>query len=284
MTRKRDAGTGRIIYERDGHIARFIIEGDNDLNPMTPEMYYQLAEALKDYRDDRNLWVGILSGGGDKNFSVGGHLKTQLSREVASDQKLSDKELGLRYWYPRSKGPLLAMIATVEILPLELYKPMIAAIKGYCIGFALMLVVAQTDIKIAADNSKFGLLEIRRGLGGGAGHVQLAKYIPYSIAAYLAMTGELIDAQEAYRVGFVNKVVPQSELMDEAEKMAHKVLKISPIATRIEKESLRKSMDLPRRDAMDYARAISRIVRYGHDAKEGIAAFVEKREPEWEGW
>lgn len=253
-----------IDYTKEGRIAIFRINRPEKMNVLHLAGMRQLHDAFLDFRDDDGLWVGILTGTGDKVMSAGVDIKDFLPfvRETP-DRKWS-----------RPAGIMRA---------LDLWKPMIAACNGLTIGGGLELSLA-CDIMIASENAKFGLPEVKVGIcPGGGGVIRLPRTIPRRLAAEMLFTGKLIDAQEALRIGLVNKVVPLEDLMSEARKMAEAICEAGPLAVRCAKELMIRSQGLGLDDALRLEDDFQTYILGTEDCKEGFAAFVEKRKPEWKG-
>jgi enoyl-CoA hydratase/carnithine racemase len=165
---------------------------------------------------------------------------------------------------------------------IDIWKPIIAAVNGVCVGGGLETALA-CDIRIASDNARFGLPEAKRGIvPGGKGTIRLPRVVPLGMALEMTLSGDMINAQEAYRIGLVNQVVPQAELLDAAKKMAQRFAECAPLAVQQIKETIMKQQGLP----LDVALA----TRFGsvnimatEDAREGTKAFTEKRKPVWKG-
>ena len=141
-----------------------------------------------------------------------------------------------------------------------------------------------TDLRVAADHAKFGLSEVKRGiLPGNGGTQRTLRQLPYPIAMWMLLSGEWLTAQEAYQYGLVNKVVPISQLMSEAERMANVVCKNGPLAVRAIKELAIRSQYMPLEYGLRLEQAIGQVLNTTDDAKEGPKAFAEKREPNYTG-
>jgi enoyl-CoA hydratase/carnithine racemase len=212
-----------------------------------------------------DLWVAILTGAGERAFSAGSDLKYRV--EDADENALRNPE-------PRG-GHILD----------QCWKPIIAAVNGYAVGGGLELAL-RCDIIIAADHARFGLPESRRGLLADAGGViNLPRHIPYHQAMGLILTGQFIDAQEAWRIGLVNEVVPLAELMPTAERWAAEVLECSPLALQAAKQVILNTLDLPVDVAMRQIESLSAVrrLRESEDYVAGPRAFAEKRKPTWKG-
>ena len=162
-------------------------------------------------------------------------------------------------------------------------KPVIAAINGYAIGGGLELALA-CDIRIAADHAQLGLREVTQGIIPGAGGTQrLPRLIPFGLALELLITGDLINAQEAYRVGLVTRVVPLPELMATAHGLAQRINENAPLAVRAAKEAAYKGIQMHLDEGMRFETLLQSKVRQSEDSKEGPRAFAEKRKPMYKG-
>ena len=264
-----------IEYEKKGKIAYITIAGRFELNPFAPEMYQELYEVFRDFRDDREMRVAILTGKGGKAFSVGGDLK----RMVKSADELDHLEIFERIWYPHTE-PIGYPTVNEDLYNLRLWKPVIAAVNGYCLAAGFEILLLMTDIRIASENAKFGLAEVLRGLAGGA-NTRITLQIPYAIAMEILLTGEMIDAQEAWRVGLVNKVVPADKVMETAEAYAEKLAAIPPQVLRVQKEVAALHAEVPRHVVLQWSRVLGAMQRVIPDASEGQKAFLEKRKPSY---
>jgi len=253
-----------IEYTQDGRIAIFTINRPEKMNVLNLEAMRQFTEFLKEFRDDDNLWVGILTGTGEKVFSAGVDIKDFLPMI----RRTPDKK-----W----QRP------TAIMRGMDLWKPMIAACNGLTIGGGLEMSLA-CDIMIAAENASFGLPEVKVGIcpGGGA-TARLPRTIPRRLAAEMLFTGKTISAQEAYRIGLVNRVVPLGELMAEAKKMAETICEAAPLAVRCAKELMQRGMDVSLDEALKIEDDIQTYILGTKDCEEGFAAFAEKRKPVWKG-
>jgi enoyl-CoA hydratase/carnithine racemase len=249
-----------IDYEREGKIAVFTLNRPEALNAMDPSSVAQLSRALTDFRDDDEVWVGIITGAGDRAFSAGADLKgTQGSRQA-------------------QRGKPWLMPATI-MRGLELWKPLIAAVNGLAFGGGLEIVLA-CDLRIAAENATFGLPEVRLGLIPGWGGTQrLPRAIPKVKAAELLFTGRPIDAEEAYRIGLVNKVVPLAELMPAAREMAETICESGPLAVRAAKQAMIQGASLSLEQGLRLEAMLQDFLFTTEDLGEGIKAFREKRKP-----
>lgn len=267
-----------IIYEKRGHIAILTINRPEARNSLDFETTGQLANAWLDFRDDPNLRVAIVTGAGDRDFCVGADLKkfipavTEQVEELASGEKslLGDE-------YPWN-APLVAVLREGDI-----WKPIIGAVNGICSSGGLEMLQG-TDIRIAAEHATFSIAEPKRGLfPGGGSTVRLPRQIPFVRAMEILLTCEFINAQQAYEIGLINRVVPKEELMDTAMEIAETICQNAPLAIQAVKRSVRKGMNLSMDKALDLELKIAAEVFMTEDAKEGPRAFAEKRKPIWKG-
>ena len=250
-----------VRYEKRGHTAYITLNRPQVLNAINRELGTALRDALIDFRDDDGLLVGIVTGEGGRAFSAGADLKEQ-------DQVLSRGETRAAAFWP--------------FRDVNLFKPVIAAIDGYCLGGGLELAL-QCDIRIATQGSAFGLPEPRNaGSTAGFGLYYLSRAIPVGEALYMQLTGTHIDAARAYRIGLIQSVVPDREaLFQEAERIAGEVQRCSPLAVQTIKRVVTQSRDLPLETSLKLAEPLRAVVDQSEDRKEAVRAFVEKRQPQW---
>jgi len=253
-----------VEYTKEGKIAVFTINRPEALGALNVEGMRQLHNALLDFRDDDNVWVGIITGTGEKVFSAGVDVKDYLPLV----RRTSDKK------WQRPAGIMRG---------LDLWKPIIAACNGLTIGGGLELSLA-CDMIIASENATFGLPEVRVGVcPGGGGTQRLPRTIPIRIAAEMLFTGKTIDAQEAYRIGLVNKVVPLDQLMAEAKKLAEAICEVAPLAVRTAKECMVRGLSMSLEDGLRLEDDFQTYIMSTKDFEEGMTAFREKRKPKYEG-
>lgn len=270
----------QIRYEKRGHVAYFIFDGSNDLNACTAESYRSFYHHLCDFRDDPEMWVGVLTGAGDRAFSVGGDLKEMRELTEASSPEAAARN----FWYPRSSVPSHTSQVAEDIFTLELYKPIIGAVNGLCLGGGFVYLLALADIRVASDDAVFGFSEVKRGLGGGGGLSGLAHELPRAWAMWLCLTGETIDAERAFQIGLINEVVPKGTVHARATELANMLCETSPVVLKMEKELLMRTKEMPRREMLRFSWVMHFANRYGHDASEGLRAWQEDRDPEYVGW
>ena len=252
-----------LIYEKKGEIAYITINRPQARNAFDPETFKEISDALIDFRDDDNLGVGIITGAGEKAFIAGADIKTIIPW-------LAEHPL---YW---EKTPTI-------MRGLELYKPLIAAVNGVALGGGLETALA-CDIRIASENAIFGVPEVTLGLIPGWGGTQrLPRCVPWAIAAHMLFTGKPISAQEAYRIGLVNKVVPLAELMSTAEAVANDILRVGPLAVRAAKQAMLRGTSITLEEGLKVEADLTFPLFASEDLAEGREAFIEKRKPEFKG-
>jgi len=253
-----------LDYEKRGRIAIFKINRTESMNAMNLEVFRKLQETLMDFRDDPELWVGIITGEGDKAFCAGADIKESLPymREHKDDPKPTARTI---------------------IRGLELWKPVIAAINGVAYGGGCELALA-CDLRIASEKARFGTPEVRVGIiPGGGGTQRLTRFIPRCKAAEMLLMGKIIDAQEAYRIGLINEIVPLEKLMPTAIEWAETICRRAPLAVRATKEAMIRGSDMSLDDGLRLEKLLFSQVAASEDFEEGTKAFREKRKPVFKG-
>lgn len=255
------------IYEKRGRLALITLNRPEVMNALHLEAHLEMKEIWEDFRDDPELWVAILTGAGDQAFSAGNDLKVTAQRTAqGTDVK------------GRARPPFGRITRDFDCP-----KPMIAAVNGVAVGGGLEMALA-CDIIVAAEHARFGLPEPRVGLIAGAGGFhRLSRQVPYHVAMGLILTGRMIPAAEAYRIGLVNEVVSLADLMPTAERWAAGILECSPVSLRLTKEAILAGQNLAVNDAISQDRdRVDRLLASA-DYVEGPKAFSEKRKPQWTG-
>lgn len=251
-----------IHVERKGRVVLFRMQGDNDLNlgVVGPELHERLLE----YRDDDELWCAVVIGHGERAFCAGADLKALAARGG----------FGGSIWAARTLNLLTGA---------EFWKPLVAAINGHALGLGLMLALA-CDIRVASENATFGLPEVKYGFPPGNGATQrLPRVMPLGPALELLLTGDRIDAQQAYQWGLVNRVVPLPQLLDTAMGIAERIAANPPLAVRATKELALRGRDLTLEQGLRLEALLAEHAKQTEDAREGPRAFVEKRPPVFKG-
>lgn len=250
-----------VPYELDGHIAVITLDRRNALNAIDLETWQAFSDATGRLEADDRAWVGIITGAGTRAFSAGADLSSTIPR-------LMDDPDHNPYPHP----PTIMRGQTVT-------KPLIAAVNGLALGGGLEVVLA-CDLRVAAENARFGAPEVTLGLIPGWGGTQrLPRQLPWAVAARIILTGQPLAAQEALQVGLVNAVVPADDLMAEARRWAETLCKCGPLALRAAKRAMLEGSHLPLEDGLAVEHRLFNSLAYTEDVREGLAAFSEKRPP-----
>jgi enoyl-CoA hydratase/carnithine racemase len=253
-------------YEKKGHIAYVTLNRPEVMNALHYDANVELQEIFNDFKQDDEAWVAILTGVGNRAFSAGNDLKATAAA-TARGEKFSGKSVPFG-------GITSGFVCD---------KPIIAAVNGVALGGGFEIALA-CDLIIAAEHARFGLPEPRVGLIAGAGGVhRLPQQIPLKQAMGMLLTGRQISAQEAYRLGLVNEVVPGEELMAAAEQWANEILECSPLSVRLTREAALNGLNSPVEEAMQQDRPLLQRLLTSQDFVEGPKAFAEKRKPHWTG-
>ena len=250
-----------VLYEREGRIATITYNRPEALNAINGQLRADLNAAWEQFRRDDEAWVGIVTGAG-RAFSAGADLRDTNPATSGT------------FWEIPSMNSLES--------GMEIWKPVIAAVNGYCLGFALTLVAA-CDFVIASERAEFGFPEVRIGVPTIQGAVRMPSRVGWQNAMELLLIGERVDAQRAKEMGLAWKVVPHDELMDEAKALADRLLLSAPLAVRATKEVARRGQELPFVDAIRFGETMRRVARDTADAKIGPASFRDKTTPQWTG-
>jgi len=251
-----------LIVSREGPIGIIQLNRPNVLNALNSELILELVNALENFDKDQSVSVIILTGG-EKTFAAGADLKEMLQASPV------DLILGRRFelWDRIRKTA----------------KPIIAAVSGYCLGGGNELAM-NCDIIIASESAVFGQPEVNVGIMPGAGGTQrLTKAVGKTRAMEMILTGRHISADEAYRIGLVNKVVPAKNLMEEAKRFATEIASKPKISIRAAKEAILRAHDTTLEVGLEYERRLFYTLFATEDSKEGMRAFLEKRKPVFKG-
>ena len=253
-----------VDFLREGHVAYITLNRPEAMNSLDPESLEQLKNIWTEVREDREIRVIVLTGAGEKAFSTGTDMKkTPPPKECMAATYLNEG---------------------MPIIPyMKMWKPIIAAINGYAVGGGLEMALA-CDLRIASKKAKFGLTEVKvASLAGLNGTQCLPRAIPQAIAMKMLLTGEMIGAEEAYRVGLVSDLVEPDQLMDLAKKYAERIAANAPLSVKAAKQAAVLGQDMPIDHAILFSHLIWGILRDTEDRKEGFTAFAEKRAPEYKG-
>ena len=249
-----------VDYKKEGRIAIFTINRPEAFNMVNVQVFQELHDRMVEFRDDPELWVGIITGARTRAFSAGADIKDMLP--FAREHRDS----------PEALPPSI-------MRGLDMWKPLIAAVNGLALGGGLEIVLA-CDIRIASEKARFGTPEVTLGLIPGWGGTQrLPRMLPWCKAAELLLMGRPIDAQEAYRIGLVNKVVPQEQVMPMAKEWAEAICQAGPLAVRAAKEAMIRGSSMPLEEGLQLESSLFNRIMDTEDYAEGIAAFNEKRKP-----
>lgn len=266
-----------IHYEaRDDHVLVVTIDRPERKNALDLYHFRDLAKAWRDFRDDDDLWVAIITGV-PGCFMAGGDLKDYIPQITELSKKISAGEVD------EIDGCRLSDGVEAVLRNVKLYKPIIGAIDGPCVAGGMEM-LGGIDIRIATPRATFGVMEPKRGLfAGGGTTARLPRQVPYAAAMEFLLTAEAFPAQRALELGLLNEIVESEEdLLPRAFAWAERILANGPLAVRATKESVVRGMSGTLRDAYKVENEMSSIVFASEDAKEGPKAFAEKRAPNWQ--
>jgi enoyl-CoA hydratase/carnithine racemase len=248
-----------VLYERKGPIAYVTLNRPKVLNALSQGTWEDLRTAFQQARDDAAVLGAILTGSGDKAFIAGEDIN-ELAQATSVDAEKS------------SRGGQ-AVLDLIE----NLGKPVIAAVNGFALGGGCETAMACT-IRVAADHAKFGQPEVKLGIPPGAGGTQrLPRLVGKGRALQIILSGEMISAQEAYRIGLVNEVVPAGELIARCEAILMQIVANAPLAVRFAMEAVNKGMETSLSAGLLLEASVFAICAGTDDKREGTAAFLEKR-------
>lgn len=262
-----------IILEKKEGIAILALNRPETLNAWNEEMSREVAEVIDSVDKDDNVRVLIITGVG-RSFSSGADVKDELAR-IVDGATVTIFERMMR-------GQ--PTVVTIPLLLRRLDKPVIGAVNGIAAGAGLAVALA-CDLRIASDNARFSMAFILRGLIPDSGSTYfLPKLVGSARACELIFTGDTIDAAEAERIGLVNKVVPHEKLLETVQEMAGKLARRPPIALKYAKRAIYKGLiETDLLSHVDYEIALNGICVRTEDFKEAVKAFLEKREPKFQG-
>lgn len=247
-------------------IATVTINRPDRLNALDGEHYAELSRTWMEVRDDPAVRCVIVTGAGEKAFCAGADIKAVVGQKV-------------ELWevWRSQQTPLINR-------GLEIWKPVIAAVNGYCLGGGMTLLLA-TDIRVAVPHAEFGVPEVKRGIIAGLGGTQrMVRQLPHALAMELLLTGDRVDSDWALRAGLINKVVPASELMATARRYAESIARNAPLAVQAAKELALRARDASLADGMRMEQFTNTLLeQLSTDVQEGRTAFIEKRKPSFQG-
>jgi enoyl-CoA hydratase len=264
-----------VLYDKRDGVAVVTMNRPEVRNAINPEMLCRLADAWQDVNDDPDVRVAILTGAGDKAFCAG----ADLDRLVRMMQGLRPPETDFD---ERIKADY-TIIYKGLLRNYQVNKPIIAAVRGFCVAGGTEI-LSCTDIRIAGEDARFGLAEVKWSLFPmGGSTVRLPRQISYCNAMEILLTGEQLSAERALQMGLINKVVPPNEVLSEAHRYADIINANGPLAVQAVKRSVLAGIGLPPEQALEKEMEIGIPVSMSEDCKEGTKAFKEKRKPVFKG-
>jgi E-phenylitaconyl-CoA hydratase len=253
-----------VLFELDGHVATITYNRPEALNAVNGELRADLNDAFARFRDDEDAWVAIVTGAG-RAFCVGGDLK---------DGAGSTGVFPGTFW----EKPTMNSFESGW----EIFKPVIAAVNGYCLGYGLTL-VSWCDFVIATEGAEFGFPEVNLGTPAIVGAIRLPQRISWEHAMELLLTGDRIDAARAHEIGLVGRVVADDQLLIEARALAERLVRGAPLAQRAMKEVAMRTRHMPTVEAIRFGETMRRVAATTEDAAEGARAAAEGRPAVWRG-
>jgi enoyl-CoA hydratase/carnithine racemase len=253
-----------VRYERDEHVATITYNRPDALNAIDGAMRRGLNEAFARFRADEDAWVAIVTGEG-RAFCAGADLQ---------DGAGSAGEFPGTFWEKPTTNSFES--------GWEIFKPVIAAVNGYCLGYGLTL-VTWCDFVIASERAEFGFPEVGIGVPTIVGAIRLPQRINWQYAMELLLTGERIGAVRAKEIGLAGWVVPHDHLMDEARALAARLVRAAPLAARATKEVAVRAAHLSTVEAIRFGETMRKVAGETDDAAEGMRAAAERRAPQWRG-
>lgn len=254
-----------LTYTKEGFFGFITINRPKVMNALSNDLVEEFDKAFDLVEEDEELRALIITGAGEKAFMAGADIKELEARDFIQGRRQT-----------RRRQEVFNRLAEMRI-------PVIAAVNGFALGAGLELAVACT-LRVAAEEAKFGSPEVNLGIIPGDGATQrLPRLVGFGRAMELVLTGDFIDAAEAYRIGLVNKVVPQAELMETAQKLAGKIAKKAPLAIQFAKEAVNRSLEVGIYEGLAHESYLHALACATEDKKEGVQAFLEKRKPDFKG-
>jgi E-phenylitaconyl-CoA hydratase len=260
-------------YHIEGGIAHFVLDNGR-MNVLTPQVYKDFYDRLKEFEIDREARAGILYGAGydeGRSFCAGDDIKNKYRPERTRQQ-----ELEAFLFLHQDEGETPSRPGWEEdVYRHRRYKPIVAAISGYCLGAGLACVLQHSDIRIAEPSAKFGLPEVSFGAAGLSGVTRLSQHLAPVDAAWMALTGEFVGAQDAERMRLINEVVLPENLIPRAIEVAKLIARHPPTAIRVEMEALEIGQTMDRYDAARFGQQLYKLHRTnceGYGSEEGFFA------------
>lgn len=256
---------GRISLDLGAPIATLTIQRPEKLNALDRATLAEIGRAVRQIRDDDAVRGVIVTGSGEKAFAAGADIAELATLEPLEAVEVSRQGQAVFRGIERSR------------------KPFVAAVNGFALGGGCELALA-CHLRLASSNARFGLPEVRLGIiPGYGGTVRLARLVGRGRALQLILTGEMVGAEEAARIGLVNEVLPPDELLPRARTLLEKVLENGPLAVAFALDAVQRGLDLPADDALAVESDLFGLLAGTEDMREGMAAFLEKRPPRFHG-
>jgi len=254
-----------LIYEKKDNIGILTINRPQKMNALTNELMSELKQLLEEIEKDQKLRVLIVTGSGDKAFVAGADIKELVDRDAMMGRRVSCERQ--------------EVFSKLENLPV----PSIAAVNGYALGGGLELALA-CSIRVCSEKAQFGAPEVKLGIIPGDGGTQrLPRLVGQGRAMEMVLTGDFIDAQEAFRIGLANNVVPPEELMEKTMELAQKIASRPPLAVKYAKEAVNRSQEGSGTAGFALESYLHALSCTTEDKKEGVTAFLEKRKGQFKG-
>ncbi len=253
-----------LVEKRDDHIAVITLNRPEKLNALNSELRQSLLETFDALAADEDVRVLVLHGAGTKAFVAGADITEFASRSSDEQRAVYEKR---------------RIYEAVADFP----KPVIAAIHGFCIGGGSELALA-CDVRVADRTTRISQAEIRIGLiPGGGGTQRLARLVGRGWASIISLTGDFVEAEEAYRIGLIDILVDEGEHLARAIELAGRMARWSPVSLRLAKDAIGAAFEMPLAEGIVYEKERFLDAFASEDGREGVAAFVEKRKPEFKG-
>ncbi len=254
-----------LMYEKKENIGLLTINRPEKMNAISQELTAELSLLLDEIENDDELRVIVMTGAGDKAFVAGADINELVDRDARLGRRVS-----------RERQEIFSRIENLHV-------PVIAAVNGYALGGGLELALA-CSIRICSEKAQFGAPEVKLGIIPGDGGTQrLPRLVGQGRAMEMIITGDFIDAQEAYRIGLVNKVFPPEKLKEEAMELAKKIASRPPLAVRYAKEAVNRSQEGDSVSGFALESYLHALSCTTEDKKEGVSAFLEKRKGKFKG-
>ena len=254
-----------LIYEKKENIGFLTINRPEKMNAISNELTTELKKLLDEIENDDELRVLVITGAGEKAFVAGADIKELVNRDANLGRKVS-----------RERQEVFSRIENLHV-------PVIAAVNGYALGGGLELALA-CSIRICSEDAQFGAPEVKLGIIPGDGGTQrLPRLVGLGRAMEMVLTGDFINAQEAFRIGLVNRIAPKEKLMENVLELAEKLASRPPLAVRFAKEAVNRSQEGASTSGFALESYLHALSCTTEDKKEGVAAFLEKRKGTYKG-